>query len=195
MYSLEQVQKELLLYVPEFYDNIKEADNLVNTIMATELQKLYTKGQELQDYVDPKTTPMEGLERFFTDLELYKYFDYPPTDQEKRAIITVVLSAWKKFNSTSIKNLTKAYTGGKVKVEFIAEESKIKISFTDLLGVPPNLKALERVFRERMPAHLIYQIILLYITWEMFDRYDYMWSKWDSLDLTWEKWEEYAITE
>jgi hypothetical protein len=185
--SYDKVLEQLKTYVPPLYTEFLESHELIKSLAhkTSELEQLIK--DEIRYYLDG------GGEEYFKLFQLYKLFNYEPTELEKSRIAKVVLTSWKKFNATSLNNLSRAYTGGSVRTEFKYLESKLMIFFTDLPGVPPNITALQKVIEQRIPAHLIYEIIFLYITWEIFDSYDYTWATWDSKELNWKEWEEYAL--
>lgn len=91
-----------------------------------------------------------------------------------------------------IRNLANAFENGDVEViESVDTPYVVKLKFTSVRGVPPNLLDFERALREVVPAHLVIDYVFTYLTWDEFDTYNKTWDEWDALNLTWDELQEY----
>lgn len=90
-----------------------------------------------------------------------------------------------------IKNLAESYSGGACEVTEQNSEYKFTIKFIGVRGEPESLPALREAIERVKPAHLRYDFIFTYMTWEECTRYHKTWNKWEELNLTWHEFERY----
>ncbi len=66
-----------------------------------------------------------------------------------------------------IRNVAESFSNGKVDVIEAPGEYRFDIKFTGTIGVPPNMDDLTAAIEEIKPAHLAYDYIILFRTWDM----------------------------
>lgn len=66
-----------------------------------------------------------------------------------------------------IKNVSEAYVNGLVDVVEYNSEYRFEIVMMSTIGIPPNMEDLKATIDEIKPAHLDYEIIIRYNTWDM----------------------------
>ena len=65
-----------------------------------------------------------------------------------------------------IRDTAASFSNGAVEVTEQAAQYRIKIKFAGTIGIPPNLDDLTAALREIMPAHLGWDYIYVYNTWD-----------------------------
>ena len=66
-----------------------------------------------------------------------------------------------------IQSVAESYSNGSVFVTEYPEQYKLEIKFVGTLGIPPNMDDLTASLREIVPAHLQWDYVLIYNTWNM----------------------------
>lgn len=79
--------------------------------------------------------------------------------EERRAIIKSLMRGTGKVDTALIKLVADSYSNGDVDVAF---DGKIKITFTNIIGTPPNVNDLKIAINKITPAHLEVVYIYLY---------------------------------
>ena len=90
-----------------------------------------------------------------------------------------------------IKSLAESYSGGECEVKEIFKDYKFTVKFIGTRGVPAELSSLTEAIEKVKPAHLGYEYIFTYMTWDECTRYHKTWTQWEDLNLTWEEFERY----
>ena len=67
------------------------------------------------------------------------------------------------------------------------ERYTIRLWFTDIRGVPPNLDAMLEAMRSSAPANMRIEPIYVYTTWDMIEAAGLTWDEFDALGLTWDQ--------
>lgn len=65
-----------------------------------------------------------------------------------------------------IQNVAESYSNGDVEVTEHPAEYGLDIKFVGTIGIPPNMDDLTAALREIMPAHLHWDYIIIYNTWD-----------------------------
>lgn len=65
-----------------------------------------------------------------------------------------------------IESVAESYTNGEVAVKEYPEQFRLEIKFVGTIGIPPNMEDLTASLREIVPAHLQWDYIIVYNTWE-----------------------------
>lgn len=80
-----------------------------------------------------------------------------------------------------IQNLAASYSNGEVEVLEYPDQFRIEIKFVNTVGTPPNIDDLTVTLREILPAHLEWDYIIVYTTWNQLSTHT-----WDEMSgLTW----------
>lgn len=65
-----------------------------------------------------------------------------------------------------IQSVAESFSNGDVEVTEQAERYRVAIKFVGTIGIPPNMDDLTAALREIMPAHLGWDYIIIYNTWD-----------------------------
>lgn len=132
----------------QIYKEIFEADSLQIMSREDKIEDL-----KLQLSVDTATW---GLVFFESDYRIKIDESKPLAD--RRALIKSKMRGSGTVTSSLMKNVALAFTGGQIDVGF---DGKINITFTDIVGTPPNLQDFKDAIEEIKPAFLdvIYEFL------------------------------------
>ena len=70
-----------------------------------------------------------------------------------------------------IDSVAESYSNGEVEVTEYPAEYRLEIKFVGTVGIPPNMEDLTVALQEIMPAHLQWDYIIVYNTWDMVKPY------------------------
>lgn len=142
------------------------------------------------------------LNQFFIETAtwgIYKWEEFAgiPTPAEYVDIETRrsnVLAALRSRDTTTkekIRVVSESYANGECEV--IEENDKyiFHIKFVGVRGIPKRIDELRKSIERIKPAHLDFDFIFTFLTWEEFDSYNYTCNEWDALNLTWDSLETY----
>lgn len=85
-----------------------------------------------------------------------------------------------------IKNVAKSYQYGEVEVVEDEVPYTVRIVFESILGVPPNMDDFKATMEEVKPAHLVFEYIYKYNTWDMLEAFHKTWEEWAATGVTFE---------
>ena len=85
--------------------------------------------------------------------------------------------------------IAESWQNGETEVTFV--NAKIIIKFISEYGIPANLDNFKAEIEKAKPAHLPYEFIFAFMTWDQFDTYNKTWDMWDTLNLMWDEFEAY----
>lgn len=91
-----------------------------------------------------------------------------------------------------IKKIAESYSHGECRIIEIPEEYKFQIKFTGTKGIPSRLDEIKKTIRKVAPAHLDFEFIFTYMTWDEMEAYNLNWNQWDAKNLTWDEFEKYG---
>lgn len=140
-------REEMQAYLPAYYDESPQMQELLKT-QAQDVQKLR---DDIRDGLDQFTidTATWGLSRWETMCDVTTDESKPLV--ERRSVVQSKVRGIGKVDANLIKLRCDAYTNGDVEVRF---DGVIKVTFTSILGAPPNLQDLQQALEEIKPAHL-----------------------------------------
>ena len=72
--------------------------------------------------------------------------------------------------------MAESFSNGDVAVTEFPQAYRLEIKFVGTIGIPPNLEDLTASLREILPAHLAWDYVMVYNTWDMTARHT-----WDEL--------------
>lgn len=90
-----------------------------------------------------------------------------------------------------IKNICEAYSNGEVNVIMHKEEQYFELKFIGSIGIPAGFNEMDNMIESLKPCHLGHKYIFAYITWDMFDKYNFIFDELDNKNLTWDELEVY----
>lgn len=140
-----------------------QKSQIYKEIFKSQSEQLHAREDEIKDILN-----QVSLDTATWGLEIYERALLIPVDRnkplsERRERIKAKLRGQGKVGVDLIKSIAGSWAGGTVEVAIAS--SVIKITFSDIIGVPSNLKDVEEAIREVKPAHLDIEFIFLYNTW------------------------------
>lgn len=153
-------QEKIKTYFPYYYYDVIEINSIINA-ECPEFENIDTSTDKIITEIYIDTAEDEGLSR----LETIFNIEIPTgaTIPEIRSVIKSILRGQNKLNSTTIKNVSLAYSNGEVDVSFT--NGNIVITFISILGIPSNIDELKNYLSERKPAHIGITYVYTYTTW------------------------------
>lgn len=137
-----------MTYLPVYEQNSKLFENLL--------------GAETNQFDDYDTGIIDLDQQLSIDtatwgLNIYEEELGVPTDiqksyEERRSIIKSKLRGSGKVDRNLIKSVADAWTNGDVEISF--QDDSIHVTFTSVIGTPPNIDDVKKGLRDVMPAHL-----------------------------------------
>lgn len=146
-------------YLPDFYRDVRDMDELLDT-QGDELDTLASGVGLLLDQAYPESATWT-LERYEKDLNIT--IDNRKPNSQRRSVVISKRRGYGKVSGTMIKNVARAYVGGTIDVSVTPGEYHINIKFVDILGIPPNLDDLKAAIEEIKPAHMTLTYTYLYL--------------------------------
>lgn len=131
-----------------------------------------------------------GLEKWETALGLP--VDESKAVEERRANILAKLRASQTATHKLLQSVAESFEYGVIKIVEDIENYALKIIFVDAKGVPPNVADFQKAMRETIPAHLNFEFVYNFFTWQELDDLALTWDGLDALQLTWDELEVFA---
>jgi uncharacterized protein YmfQ (DUF2313 family) len=153
---IHQRMKESL---PSFYDDILEFKEILS-VEAKELDSFDLLAEQALDQMSYETATW-ALSRY-EQFHGIKVDETKPIDQRRSVLKSKLRSAGITTKALII-NVASAYSNGSVDVTEDGTNYTIIITFTGTLGVPPNVKDLEKALREIIPAHFHIDFVYTYL--------------------------------
>ena len=123
----------------------------------------------------------ETISRWDKFMELKPVDNYSLQDRIERVIYTIQAKGI--FTPSFLKEQAKIFTNGEIEVIENFNEYHFIISFTSVIGIPPNMDNFKEMVDLNKPAHLTYEIRIRYRTWGELSPY-----KWKELEpFTWDE--------
>lgn len=105
----------------------------------------------------------ETISRWEKFMELKAVSNYSLQDRIERVIYT--LQAKGIFTPSFLKEQAKLFTNGEIEVIENFNDYHFIISFTSVIGIPPNMDNFKEMVDLNKPAHLTYEVRIRYRTW------------------------------
>lgn len=123
----------------------------------------------------------ETISRWEKFMELKAVSNYSLQDRIERVIYTIQAKGI--FTPSFLKEQAKIFTNGEIEVIENFNDYHFIISFTSVIGIPPNMDNFKEMVDLNKPAHLTYEIRIRYRTWGELSPY-----KWKELEpFTWDE--------
>lgn len=123
----------------------------------------------------------ETISRWEKFMELKPVDNYSLQDRIERVIYTIQAKGI--FTPSFLKEQAKIFTNGEIDITENFNEYHFIISFTSVIGIPPNMDNFKEMVDLNKPAHLTYEIRIRYRTWGELSPY-----KWEELEpFTWDE--------
>lgn len=140
-----------------------QKSQIYKEIFKSQSEQLHAREDEIKDILN-----QVFLDTATWGLEIYERALLIPVDRnkplsERRERIKAKLRGQGKVGVDLIKSTIGSWVGGTVDVLF--EDSTIKITFVDLIGIPQNINDVMIAMEEIKPAHLAVMYTYKYNTW------------------------------
>lgn len=123
----------------------------------------------------------ETISRWEKFMELKPVDNYSLQDRIERVIYTIQAKGI--FTPSFLKEQAKIFTNGEIEVTENFNDYHFIITFTSIVGIPPNMDNFKEMIGLNKPAHLTYEIKYRYRTWGELSPY-----KWKELEpFTWDE--------
>lgn len=123
----------------------------------------------------------ETISRWEKFMKLKPMKNYTLQDRIERVIYTIQAKGI--FTPSFLKEQAKIFTNGEIDITENFNEYHFIISFTSVIGIPPNMDNFKEMVDLNKPAHLTYEIRIRYRTWGELSPY-----KWEELEpFTWDE--------
>ena len=123
----------------------------------------------------------ETISRWEKFMELKHLDNYSLQDRIERVIYTIQAKGI--FTPSFLKEQAKIFTNGEIDITENFNDYHFIISFTSVIGIPPNMDNFKEMVDLNKPAHLTYEIRIRYRTWGELSPY-----KWAGLEpFTWDE--------
>lgn len=157
----------LIQYLPDFYGNSPQVVALQGAL-DSQVQALWAARDGLLDQLNISTATY-GLKWWEEALGI-------PVDESRPAAFrrSRILSKIRGQGTTTvamIQSMAESFSNGEVDVIEHTAEYTVDIKFTGTIGIPPNMDDLSAALAEILPAHIAYDYIIIYRTWEMIAGY------------------------
>ena len=105
----------------------------------------------------------ETISRWEKFMELKPMENYTLQDRIERVIYTIQAKGI--FTPSFLKEQAKIFTNGEIEVIENFNDYHFIISFTSVIGIPPNMDNFKEMVDLNKPAHLTYEVRIRYRTW------------------------------
>ncbi len=164
--------RALISRYPDFYTGSPEFVDLQDAL-EPEVLAIWTARDSLMDQLSVNTATW-GLRYWEQTLGI-------PVEQGKdpeyrRSRIRSKLRGSGVTTVAFIRSVASSFSNGDVAVTEYPSQFRLEIKFVGTVGIPPNLEDLTNSLREILPAHLAWDYVIVYNTWDVTARHT-----WDEL--------------
>lgn len=103
---------------------------------------------------------------------------------QRRAVLIAKLRGQGTTTPAFIRNVAASFEYGEVSVDEASAPYTVRIIFESVIGIPPNMEDFIRTIEEVKPAHLVFEYVYRYNTWDMIEAFEKTWDEWEALDIT-----------
>ncbi|MEK3995452.1 putative phage tail protein [Psychrobacillus sp. FSL K6-2365] len=157
------IKRSMFDYGPKEYEELNESVAIIDT-EATEFELLHTRIADVLNQFNVESSTW-GLKAYEFDVGVTTNPN-KPIDQRKSVVVSKLRGAGVTTREL-IENVSEAYANADVEVVEDNPNYNVIVKFVGVLGIPPNMDDLERSLREIIPAHMIYTLVFLYVTYDM----------------------------
>lgn len=104
--------------------------------------------------------------------------------EQRRAVLIAKLRGQGTTTPEFIKNVALSFQYGEVDVVEDEAPYTVRIVFESVLGVPPNMQDFINALEEVKPAHLVFEYVYKYNTWDMLEAFHKTWDEWADTGVT-----------
>jgi len=158
-------KQKLILQLPRFMRKSMVYDAIFGAIAS----QIDARALDFEDLCRQMSVETATWALAIYEAELRIPIDPNKSISERRAVIKSKMRGFGKVDSALIKIVADSYTNGDVDVHFT--DGTIVITFTSVVGLPPNIEDLQTAIEEIKPAHLAVLYVYLYNTHQVLSVY------------------------
>lgn len=155
-------------------NDIYQSINTVINNMDGDIQSVFN--ERFVDYATGK-----GLE--FLEYRLGISTDPFKSLDQRRSLIKARLKSKGKVKLSKIDNICESWINGQVDTSI--SEDGIIVKFVSVGGQPDGVDDLKKTLMSIIPSHFKIEWEYTYLTWDMFEAYDWTWDEFEAQNLTW----------
>lgn len=106
----------------------------------------------------------------------------------RRALIKARLKSKGKINLSKVDNICESWINGQVDTSLSG--STINVKFVSIGGIPEGVSDLEKTLLNIIPSHLKINWQYTFMTWNMFELYNWSFEEFESQNLSWDELEK-----
>ncbi|MED9781146.1 MAG: putative phage tail protein [Peptococcaceae bacterium] len=148
------------------------------------LDKLDDEVKELEANMTLTNTTLSQIAR--REAEFGVASDNTKPIVQRRAVLIAKLRGQGTTTPALIRNVAASFEYGEVSVDESSAPYTVRIIFESVIGIPPNMEDFIRTIEEVKPAHLVFEYVYRYNTWDMIEAFEKTWDEWEALDITFE---------
>ena len=149
-------KQKMMLQLPRFMRKSK----VYEAIFGAEAAQMERREEVIDDLCRQLSVDTATWALAIYEAELGIPIDVSKPLSERRSAIKAKMQGFGKVDAALIKLVADAFTNGDVDVNF--SDGTIEITFTSVIGVPPNIEDLHAAIEEIKPAHLAVLYVYLY---------------------------------
>lgn len=107
--------------------------------------------------------------------------------EQRRAVLIAKLRGQGTTTPEFIKNVALSFQYGEVDVVEDEAPYTVRIVFESVLGVPPNMQDFINALEEVKPAHIVFEYVYKYNTWDMLEAFNKTWDEWADTGVTFDE--------
>ena len=154
---------DLIDYLPEHYKNSPEVCELQNAFQKWTDKMRADRNDMFEQFIASSAT--WGLSLWVKALGIETDISRPYAFRRSR--VESKLRGLGTTTKAMIKNVAESFSYGEVDVVEYSTEYRFDVVFVGTIGIPPNMDDLTAAIDEIKPAHLAYEYIIVFRTWDM----------------------------
>lgn len=175
MNRLERRLDPRLSEIPHFHE-LTEAETL-------ELDYLYGLLDELEANMTLSNTTARMIDRREAEFAV----DGTGKDlAQRRAVLIAKLRGTATTTPSKIIDMALAFDMGAVNIDEASAPYTVRVIFLEKMGVPAGIADFIAAVEEVKPAHLVFEYIYKYNTWNDYEAFNKTLDEWEAIPITWE---------
>ena len=110
--------------------------------------------------------------------------DPSKTIEQRRAVLIAKLRGQGTTTPAAVLNIAASFDFGEISIDESSTPYTVRIVFEEFRGVPPNMADFIAALEEIKPAHLVFEYVYKYNTWDDLEAYHKTWDEWEAINIT-----------
>lgn len=149
------------------------------------LDKLDDEVKELEANMTLTNTTLSQIAR--REAEFGVVSDTTKPLAQRRSVLVAKLRGQGTTTKAFIKNVALSFEYGEIDVVDDQEPYTVHIIFESVMGVPPNMDDFIATLEAVKPAHISFEYIYKYNTWDDFEAFHHTFDEWEAIHVTWDE--------